>query len=581
MGHHQVIIELSPSRIEVAIRRGGHVIEWRTERFARTDWPQGAEDPLSDALAPLSRITGEMSLAGCPATVIYDTPGSVASLTSCAASVGAAGATQAALLAVANVADFPVDDAPTDTCVLLTDTAAGDKKSANGQARQTHILAAADAEHRGANIAALVQAAGLTIERLIPADAIAMAEAIRVATADRADDQVVAAIFFGEHSTILAAGLPNRLLFVRTTATGTESLAEALTRPLRPRDPNLPALSLPHDQARTVLLAVGVPTPEAEIPSYPTLAGASLLPHLQPILQRLAIEIKQSLRFGVPESDRPRTRIVAAGPGAAVPGLADAIARLSGFPVSTSSTDLPEPDGIDSATGGLIAALTRCPHVSIALMPTEVRKQANHRRMRRALLTGVGASALFIGYAAVDAHVGLASAKAKLAALKQQAEQQRVAGQVREEAFASRQALAGVESRVRKHMGESPDFSAAFSVLSEKTPPTIRLTNIELMRDAANGRLTIRGYTRVSDSADPAGTIRGYVNELSAFPIVDSVRLGATHRSQQNGHDAQAFDLTVSLVALPPEGIPGPVQPQPHPAPGARPLAAAETESAK
>lgn len=546
MPAQRVIVEISPSRVEIAVHRraGGDLAEWRSERSARAEWPSGGADILGELVPVLTRLVAETGSAHAAATVIFSTPGAVCTLTSCPAKVGATAAEQAALLALGNVADFPVDDAPVDACVLFTDST-----STADAAPQTHVLTGADAEQRAAALAAMLQSCGLNVERLIPAEAVAIADAVRAATADHAEDRVSAVVWIGEHCTVLAAGAPGRLMFVRTIAAGAESLVEALTRPLRARNPDAAPVTLSYDGARELLYSVGVPIPEASIPGHPTLAGSSLLPHIQPVLQRLSIEIKQSLRFGVNESDRGRVRLMAMGPGAAAPGLIDAVSRLSGFPAEPISEDS---DATDSSIGGLIAALSRCPRLSMALMPTAVRELASIRRTRRALLAGIGAAALFIGYETFDARNVLAAEEARLRSIQAAAENQKASSQIREKAFASRQALSGVDARMRKALGESPDFSALLSILSERTPETVRITALDMSREGSSGRLSVRGYVRLGTSPDPAGAIRTFVDNLAAFPIVESVRLGATSRSQVRGHESQVFDLNVSLVSLPP-----------------------------
>lgn len=555
MPAHRVIVEISPSRIEIAVRKrgGGDVVEWRSERLPRAEWPSAHTQSLAELQPVLARLVGETGSANAGATVIFSTPGAVSALTSCPAKIGAAAAEQAARLALASIADFPVDDAPVDACTLLTDAS-----SAPDTTPQIHVLIGADAEQRASALAALVQSCGLCVERLVPAEAVAIADAVRAATADHAREGVSAIVWIGEHTTVLAAGVPGRLLFVRTIAAGTEALAEALTRPLRPRDPDAAPVTLTHEAARAVLLSVGVPAPEAAITGHPALAGSSLLPHIQPVVQRLSIEIKQSLRFGVPEAERAGVKLSALGPGAAVPGMLDAISRLSGFSHESESSGNPvEPDAIDSATGGLIAALDRSSRLTLSLLPSEVRKTAGLHRLRKALLAGIGAAALFIAYEAFDSRAELATEETQLRALNAAAESRQAATQIRERAFASRQALSGVEGRMRRALGESPDCSALLSILSEHTPAGVRLTALDMQREAAKAgpdtsRVNVRGYVRLGETSDPAGAIKRFVDQLAGYPIVESVRLGATTRAQVRGHESQVFDLSLALVTLPP-----------------------------
>ena len=232
-------------------------------------------------------------------------------------------------------------------------------------------------------------------------------------------DEISAIVWFGEHSTQLAVGCPGRLLLVRTIATGLENLAVRLCRPLRARW-GCRGVAAHHPRARqragSSLLSAGVPAPHAPIPAYPTLVGSSLLPHLQPVLQRLTIEIKQSLRFGVAEEDRSKVVLRVAGPGAAVPGLCEAIARAAGFPYEPDAELERSADALDSSTGGLIAARA-CPSLVLALAPAEVRSARHTRRSRRALLVGAGLALAFIGYETADAFLSLRADRAKLAGL--------------------------------------------------------------------------------------------------------------------------------------------------------------------
>ncbi len=109
---------------------------------------------------------------------------------------------------------------------------------------------------------------------------------------------------------MLAVGRPGRLAFVRSIGVGTESFADALVRPLRARAAETAPVSLDRESVRSVLRQVGIPSPDALIPGHPELTGASLLPVLHPVIQRLALEIKQSVRFGVEDADTG-TRVLA------------------------------------------------------------------------------------------------------------------------------------------------------------------------------------------------------------------------------------------------------------------------------
>ncbi|HMN42730.1 MAG TPA: hypothetical protein PKE29_17960 [Phycisphaerales bacterium] len=567
----RLIIELSPSRVEVSLLHGHAPREWRCERTGRAEWPSPYTTALPDTTASLSRLLAELNVKSGAATVVYSAPGSVSALTSCASSVGGAAAEQAATLALANVADFPLDDAPSDTCLVFSDKPAKPVGDEPAPVAQRHIIAAADAEQRAAAIAEALAAANIRVDRLLPADAVCLADSVRAATSGATPDDLVAVVWIGEHSTTLAVGTPGRLLLSRTISTGTESLADVLTRPLRPRDPEAQPVTLPHDAARLLFLSVGVPSPDATIPLYPTLGGSSLLPHLQPVLQRLSIEIKQSLRFGLPEAQRARVRLRLAGPGAAVPGLGESISRLSGFPFESAHDEAAPPDALDSSTGGAIAALVRCPALTLALMPTLARQAFRLRRSRKALLVGAAIALAYVGYETIDSSLALGAARTRLDALNSTLQSNEGPLAVRRQALSAHQQLAETEQRIRRVLGESPDWAAVMDAIAEHTPAQIRFQTIEMRRDttpagaSSPAALSIRAYSRFDEVRDPAPLIHTYVGTLESMPIISSVRLGPTQRIAIAGHDAQVFDLTVTPVAIPPRTAAAPRAITAHP----------------
>lgn len=552
MSTHRLIIELSPSRVEVAVLRGKALTEWRAERIGRAEWPSPYTTALPECSAALTRILEELNVRAGSATVIYTAPGSVSAVTSFASTVGSAACEQGSLLALANVADFPLDDAPSDTCAVFTDSVAKGTKDQPGPVAQRHILAAADAEVRAAAIAEAVEAAGLKVSGLIPAESVCLTDAILSATGAGEPGDMTAIVWIGEHCTSLAVAEHGRLLFVRAIATGTESLADVLCRPLRPRAADAQPVQLAHEAARAMLFAVGVPAPDATIPNHPTLAGSSLLPHLQPVLQRLSIEIKQSLRFGVAEGDRTKVRLRLAGPGAAVPGLGESIARAAGFPFDAPS-EAHAPDGADSSTGGTIAALARCPVVSCSLKPAKVRDSWELQRSRKALIAGALVALAYVGYEAVDCRLSMAAEKSRLAAITSTLQSNEGPIALRQQALTCHQQVVEAERRARKRLDQTAEWSAMLESIAQCTPLQVRITGMDMRQETAQNTavLTLKAYIRAAEAPDPAQLIHTYVGRLEAVPIVSAVRLISAQRVPMNGHDSQSFDLAVNLVPIP------------------------------
>lgn len=550
-------------------------IEWRSERLGRAEWPTPFTTALPELQTTLSKLLSDLKIAHASATLISTSPGSVALVAPIPSAVSPASAEQAARLALTGTADFPVDDAPSDTLRLHADAPNKSKtpaSDADNSGPQQHILACADAEERVAALCAMLETVGLTVDRVIPAEAVAIADLVSSTVLAGSTTKVACNIWLGEHFSTIAAATNGRLLFVRTISTGTEMLVDALQRPLRARDLDQPPTALGQADARALLLKVGIPAPDAEIPGQPLLVGSALLPHLQPLVQRLSVEIKQSLRFGVGDAQRSAVQLSFMGPGSVVPNLPQTIARLAGFPDLADPAANSHHDADDSSTGGLIAALARQPALSISLLPSDRRHVKTLRRVRKAILIGSAFAAAFVAYEAVDAHARLSQLKAQLAAdsARIQADAPKLAE--REQAAQASIALSAVEQRVRSAMASSSDWSPALSALSFATPETIRINTLAMQSNSDSSSISVRGHVRLHPSVSPTSLIREYVTTLQQLPIVQSVTLGATSRASIGGHDAQAFELSIALVPLPPRYL--------LPSAGKSPVAAVATPEA-
>src|SRR5262249_38213525 len=157
------------------------------------------------------------------------------------------------------------------------------------------------------------------VERAVPADAAATIGAVASVRDKPASDTVCAGFYFGEHSSVLAAMMNGRLCFVRTLGLGVDALVDALTRPIRVRqgpEGFRPRVTLERGAARDLLLAMGVPGPDVVVDPQRGIDGSAVLPLLQPVVQRICIEVKQSLRFGMEEAaGKAPVRLTIVGPG--------------------------------------------------------------------------------------------------------------------------------------------------------------------------------------------------------------------------------------------------------------------------
>lgn len=541
MTRGSVVIELWPGG--VAVTRSGRTRLERT--ITRSDW--GATpwtEGLSELAAPLDALIAEARIKGARVTVVYAGAGSVATVVSCPAAAGASNTERAAQLALTNAADFAVDDNPLAVCELLRERGRRGPAAApelESLALQSHLLAAADAPESTERLVTWLTARGVTPTRLVPMECVALAEAVRGATAG-ASSEPRAVLWMGPTTAALAAGVAGRLLFVRTIAVGASTFVDALCRPMNAA-PDAPPCVLSRERALQLLLAVGLPASDTPLPGGEGLTGAAVLPHLQPIVQRLAVETKQSLRFGIPESLRTRVHLHVVGPFGAIPNLGGFIARSAGI---AFATDTAAPSARSDDT--LIARSAESLRIDVS--PTEIRLGRSARRMRTMLAAGVMIAGVLVALDYTAARKDLDEAESALSKLKTQASATQGPGATLHRLMDAQRAARSLDKHTNAVLGPTAAWPELLAFLGH-APEYVRILAVDVRGEPDKPTATIVGRIRYEDAADAPAAVNRFIAELSQLPIVDTARLAGTQRTTSDGHDVQEFELSVSMLKLP------------------------------
>src|ERR1043166_9292649 len=100
------IVEVTPTRLELAVVHGTTVVQSRSERInppePHTDW----SEILRQRHATLTAWVAELGIAGMPAVLLSSSATPRCSVFSCPATAGAAGADRAARLALGEIAGY-------------------------------------------------------------------------------------------------------------------------------------------------------------------------------------------------------------------------------------------------------------------------------------------------------------------------------------------------------------------------------------------------------------------------------------------------------------------------------------------
>lgn len=554
MSEQSVVIEVTPSRLELAVVRRGVTIGARALRHDGVNWDRDWPEAL-DRLGPaFAGMVEDLGCRGARATVVYQGPGSVTTVCSCPTSSAAGDARRAAELALTGLAEFSLEGNPFEVVAIARDAPGG----GTGPITQSHSLAVADTDSRAAAVATWVEAAGLRLAGITPLDAAAHCDAALNCLEAGPRSGVGAVLWVGEHTSALAVGRAGNLRFVRLIPLGTESLVDAIARPLRARSSDAPPVSLDRAALRAVLAQVGVPASASAIPGHPELSGASLVSLLQPVIQRLSIEAKQSVRFGVVEADRQHVTLRLTGPGARLPNLAAMLSTQCGFALYTGHDAATAATG-STITSGAIAAYLSCAHRVPLILPARERHRVLATRARRALWYGAAAAAVLVASDAVATRAVLVAQSATLALIERQSPADLSFEQSGDRILNDRSELGAIERRIRASVGESPDWPAVMRMIGRTTPPAIRISSMEMTRSAGGARILVRASTRIDAGGNAAEAIRSYLGQLGSIPLFSGVKLGTCQRGTVDGHESQNFDFTLAAVALPlatPSGAP-------------------------
>ncbi len=559
MARTHVIIEISTRRIGVLVMSGASCIARRS-----IDLPNDANadsgTTMSDAAPILQKLVDDLSIRGADTTVSINLPGAAAGVFSVAYEAGATAAETAAILALSDLCSYPVRENPNAVCAVAID-------ASNATPRQRHVLATCENAAQLQQIVDLCCGAGVRVTRVVPSEALTLWLCVRSLMSD---DEGVArgVLWIGEHSSVLAARAGGALKFVRILSLGTENLIEAMCRPVRVRTAGAAApeeFTLSHAKARAILAQVGIPSPGTIIDEARGIDASALLPVIQPVLQRLAIEIKQSLRFGLSEEQRAAMILHVDGPGSIIARLGELIGRQAGVVAQTGvSFGLLAPaTETDPSTINAYNALIGC---KLALVSSEEAKRRTARRVSAALWAGTACSMALIALGALSARSAQHNELAVLSTLASGASPSGQASTMSTDAatkiMSKAQTIRSAQGRIAEAMGQHTDFGAALRAIAQATPPGFSITRIDLTDEDRGAVALISGQAQSGDDQRFAESLKGFTSALTRSPAISSVTLGGTGRlttgagparSDGRGEASHRFELTLALVALPTE----------------------------
>ena len=271
---------------------------------------------------------------------------------------------------------------------------------------------------------------------------------------------------------------------------------------------------------------------------------------LQPVLQRLVIELKQSIRFGLSAEARGSAELELAGPGAGVPGLAEILSCGLGLPVTLSIEE-----SVTCESTGDIATVRVLGAAAPKLIPQEIAASNLARRTGRALLVGGVIGVLGIVIDAGHSWTQLRAANATLETMDVAAfgEGASVVA-TRDTTVAAQAGVHGADARIAVQLGEAAPFGAMMRALAALTPKEVELQSMDFRESAEGVECVLRGVVAGDSEESETTRFRRYTDALQECPLVLETQLGETRRILDGDSPSLSFGITLRLVTLPESG---------------------------
>ncbi len=542
----RVVISLTPDALEGAYVVGSRVVRTACQSLDRSEWSDAWDEGLLAYDEPLRRMLADLNVRrGAQVAVLVQSPSDAVEVASFPSS--GPEAVQAAMLGVEERVIVHDSRAVSDGMVIAHDEHDGSDR--------THVLACAADNDSVQAVFGWVSRSGNRLVSHVPRAVVPLISTLEAAEAAQG---CVAYCYLDWTTATIASMYDGSLSFVRTFNAGYQSLAEAYARGLArmrqseqpEEDDERPSLDL--QSGSRLLLENGVPSREARIGDSDNPYRTSVAPLLASVMQRLSVEIKQSVRYGVRAVEQRPRRLVILGPGARIPGMASLLSDTTELDVEIAPYEQetqPINDAFAPGSTEHIFATTGDPGISLIPIAAVERlaSAARSSAVRAGVILSVG---LLLGEAGL-----ISLERGQIAAAV--AEQQHQLDAIRSNSQAIERAAEQIEElNVASYAsaivaGDQPDWNTVIGDLGARTPEQIRIRDVRAFYEGAAPIIAIGGLA--DDAANKPGgdTLSGYIEGLKQSPFVHHVELGTTRTETLDGVTMRSFSLRCQLHAVP------------------------------
>ncbi|MEM8835299.1 MAG: hypothetical protein AAGD00_05720 [Planctomycetota bacterium] len=401
---------------------------------------------------------------------------------------------------------------------------------------RSHVLTCAENERAADQVARLAVSAGLKPVEQRSLLSVALESAVTAAVGACEPDASIAQLSLEDDRLVVCVASRGRLAFVRSATVGLSHLATPLARQLAGERAGLNAREL--DEAMRILREIGIPDQNTPIPGS-ELRGRDVLPSMQSVLQRIALELRQSVRFGLP-SDAPRpVRLALHAQAGEIANLGELLA-----------VELEQDDFASSVTTSNPAPAHRS-NVPL-LLPRSARERRAVRRSQRVAIAGIALACAVTGVEAGWNHWNAGAIDMQRASLLAGAPS---GEQMHAELVDAQFRVTRTHQRLEvlaDQLGASAKVAPVLRQLADSRPDRVRMTDVSFSAQGGTPTCQVWGLVEHAGDGDDASGARAllvdFARVLTESPLVRDVQLGSTSRVEQAGAESVHFGLTIELV---------------------------------
>ncbi len=536
-----VAIELLYDRMDVAAIKGGRVVvSKRVPIELPTDGLEWIKAVRSCGTA-LEPIVQELELTGAPTSLLYRSPTQAVDLASFEIR-STSEARTAAILTCSESLPYSASTAVIEAVAVGRDR--------GGPAPKTHIAVAAERTDAARAMVEMVESAGLEFSSAVPIDVPIMVRILRQVLKHSGPQQ--GWLHFGEHSSLFVVGGGGAIRFERSIAIGLRTIARSLTHPIRLSGED-ETVELDFDSALKILHRHGIPDADEVVHHDPELTRRHIMPLIQPVLQRYIVELRQSIRFGVPdENERKSIAITVTGPGSAIPGLAGLVGWELRLDVKADEKYSGYDYLLPAATGSELVEAIEDPQVLAHLnfLPSELAGRRQMAHLRRWLWAGAAAALIAIGTDALRISAKIGDARQEAAALVgATAAQEKLAG-TRARLIAGIKAMDTLDKTIAETVGGQVRLGAVLQEFSRITPSSVGLTAMQFRREGEVLTGRISGRAVPVEGSTNRTELEPFVELLNLSPLFENIVLSNVEVSPGGPSSGLRFDASFTLVAV-------------------------------